>query len=322
MTSNPTLSSIFEEHYRPLRLADATPEAVELYRLILRRWASVTGDPKVAAITPELLAQFVGQLRESRGIKRHGRLSPGGKMSVNTIRGYLRAVQTLLDFCGPRGRRSRDALGIVQQPPWLRPPRASLAAPRFIPLERLSECYKAARVMTFPRIRRVKPALWWRCLLAAVFNLGLRRGTLFAFRHEDIDWDQGLLEIPAQRMKSRRSHTLPLNPTATEHLGRVCNGPGVVFQWPLRLETVLDYLYRLEDAAGIPVEERFGLHAIRATASTILAEVSSPEIARMFLAHVPADTAMKHYINGQGMLAKALDAMPQPKAFLNGSGNR
>lgn len=318
MNDNPTLSSIFEEHYLPLRLSDATPGAIELYRVILRRWIKVTGDPELATINADLLAKFMAELRESAGIKRHGRPTPDGKMSVNTCRGYLRAVQTLLDFCGPRGRRCRDALGILQEPPWIRPPRPSLPAPRVVPLEQLSECYKAARVMTFPRIGRTRASTWWRCLLAAAFNLGLRRGTLLQFQADEIDWDQALLEIPAHRMKSRRAHVLPLNQTAAKHLHRVANGSGPVFAWPLRMEALLKHLYRLEDAVGIAPEDRFGLQDIRKTAGTIVAEVSSPEIARLFLAHASTDTAMRHYINGHGMLAKAVEAMPQPKAFVNG----
>lgn len=318
MNGNPTLCSIFENHYLPLRLADATKGAVDLYRLILRRWTKVTADPDIAAITPELLANFTTHLRASPGVKRHGQPSPDGKMSVNTIRGYLRAIQTLLDFCGPRGRRCRDALGLLHEPPWVRPPRPSLPAPRIVALERLSDCYKAARVMTFPRVGRTRPSTWWRCLLAAAFNLGLRRGTLLQFTTEEIDWEHALLEIPAHRMKSRRAHTLPLNETAAKHLRRVSNGPGPVFQWPLRTEALLKHLYQLEDEVGIPPKDRFGLQDIRRTAGTIVAEVSSPEIARLFLAHASTDTAMRHYINGHGLLTKAVEAMPQPAAFLNG----
>lgn len=318
MNANPTLCSIFEDHYLPLRLADATEGAIKLYRLILRRWRRSTGDPEVTAITPELLATFTAELRASRGIMRHGQRTPDGKMSVNTIRGYLRALQTLLDFCGPKGGRCRDALGLLREPPWIRPPRASLPKPRIIPLERLSECYKAARVMTFPRIGRTRPSTWWRCLLAAAFNLGLRRGTLLRFEAGEIDWEASLLEIPAHKMKSRREHTLPLNETAAKHLKRVANGAGAVFRWPLRIEALLKYLYKLEDAAAIAPKDRFGLQDIRRTAGTVVAGVSSPEIARAFLAHAAQDTAMRHYINAHGLLTKAVEAMPQPKAFLNG----
>ena len=318
MKGNPTLCSVFENHYLPLRLADATTRAIELYRLILRRWKRVTADPPVTKITPDVLAEFVAELRDSRGIKRHGKSAPNGKMSVNTIRGYLRAVQTLLDFCGPRGRRCRDALGILREPPWIRPPRPSLGAPRVVPLERLSKVYQAAGGMKFPKLGRIRPSTWWRCFLATAFNLGLRRGTLLQFSAEEIDWESGLLEIPAHRMKSRRAHVLPLNETATEHLRRICNDSGTVFKWPLRSEALLDHLYRLEDRAGIPREERFGLQDIRSTAGTIVAQVSSPEVARAFLAHAATDTAMRHYINAHGLLAKAVAAMPQPKAFLNG----
>jgi len=309
---------VFEEHYLPLRLSDATDGAIELYRVILRRWAAITGDPAVGNVTPETLAGFCASLKASPGNMRHGKPStPNGKMSVNTIRGYLRAVQTLLDFCGPRGRRARDSLAILTEPPWMRPPRESLETPRVVPLERLSDCYKAAKCMSFPRIGRIRPSTWWRCLLAAAFNLGLRRGTLLQFESSEVDWEAATLKIPAHRMKSRRAHTLPLNEVAAKHLHRVRNGGGPMFRWPLRKEALVKHLYKLEEAIGLGPEDRFGLQDIRRTAGTIVAQISSPEIARAFLAHRAEDTAMRHYIDANGMLRAAVDAMPQPAAFLN-----
>jgi integrase len=67
----------------------------------------------------------------------------------------------------------------------------------------------------------------------------------------------------------------------------------------------------LQDSAGIPRKEHFGLHVIRKTAATVLAGFS-PQAAQLALGHRSLTTTVNHYINPTSIVAAALDAMPQP----------
>ena len=56
------------------------------------------------------------------------------------------------------------------------------------------------------------------------------------------------------------------------------------------------------------------MHAIRKTVATMLYEVS-PGAAQFALGHTTDDVTRKHYVDGGGLVARALDQLPQPEAF-------
>jgi integrase len=82
------------------------------------------------------------------------------------------------------------------------------------------------------------------------------------------------------------------------------------------LDDYLDKAYArqfvaLQNKAGIPEDERFGLHMLRKTHGTILWE-QSPGAAQYALGHTSMAITQAHYINGGPMVARALDALEQP----------
>lgn len=105
-----TLGSFFERYYLPICLSDGSPSTVHLYRVTLRKWAMLTGDPPLKAITVETMARF----REALLLLRK---STRKRLNPITARNYLRHVQILLDKAGPRGRRQRDAAGFLAESP-------------------------------------------------------------------------------------------------------------------------------------------------------------------------------------------------------------
>ena len=111
-----TLTSFYETCCKPNRLTDAVQSTRDQFDGLLRKWRLFTGDPLLQQITIDTLNQLRTCLQKLAGKDRVSRLSP------NTVRTQLKAVQILLDKCGPPGPRNRDAAGLLQKVPWIKPP--------------------------------------------------------------------------------------------------------------------------------------------------------------------------------------------------------
>jgi len=304
-----TMTRFLDEHYVPVCLANASPGCIAHYRIVVKRWRLLTGDPPLTDITVGLLAKFRDSLAVSRGLKPHRRMSP------TTVHTMLRVLQTLLDKAGEPHYRNRDAVAIIKGPvPWIRPPRAEARPVRVVTPEELDAVYQAAVAMEVPRIAGFKPPAWWRALLVLVYNSGLRRRTLFSIRMEWIDWASRRISIPPQSMKSHRWHAVHLNETTFRHLLAIRTERELLFEWPLKYRETFSYWHKLLCAAGIPPERHFGMHDLRKTHATLLWG-DNPQAAQLSLGHTASDVTIRHYVQADGIVAKALDALPQPKAF-------
>jgi len=221
------------------------------------------------------------------------------QLSPQTVRKYLAAVQTLLDKAGQPGPRNRDAAGLLTKVPWAKPPRPLLALPRIIDPEVVGRIYRIAAVMVDPQIAGIEPRAWWRALITLCWNTGLRRGTMFALRMEWVGWQARRLLIPPLAMKARRGEVVHLNEMAFEHLLRIRGERELLLPWPTESRNFDRHWHRLQDLAGIPQAEHFGLHAIRKTAATALWE-SSPEAAQLALGHLKLSTTERYYVSAPG----------------------
>jgi integrase/DNA-binding CsgD family transcriptional regulator len=308
----PTVTTFLENYVFPVRLAEASGDHKELYRQTADHWAFFTGDPPLKKITCELLARFKAFLVRSPGITR------GTFQSPNTVRKPMRYLQMILDCAGPKDRRHRDCAGILSEAPWVKPPPIREKPVRFVAPELLSATYKAAVLMDRPRIDGMETAGWWQALLVLAYESQLRRRSLFELRMDEVKWDRALLDLPAERFKSRKGQRIHLNETALRHLqGIRSNARELVFPWPHVKKYFDTCFHRLQTKAGIPTEDHFGLHDLRKTAATLLWE-DSPQAAQFALGHASMATTRNHYVNGAQMTARALDALPQPEAFIVG----
>jgi len=306
-----TLEKFYREWYQPTRLGDARPGTLAWHVICLRHWRLLTADPPLSAITATTLANFRDCLSRLAGIDRVTRIK------ANTVRPYLAFIQGLLDKAGPPGPRNRDAAGILERVPWVKPPQKVYDVPTIVSGQHLSDCYRAAVAMDVPKFEGFRPSAWWRALLVVAFNTGLRRGTLLSMRMEYIDWKRRLLTIPGAGMKTRRAIVLPLNDTAMEHLLAIRTDRELVFPWPSTSRMFYIALHRLQTAAGIAMADWFGLHDIRRTTATTLWE-HNPAAAQLTLGHTTFATTQRHYVQAGGIIARALNTMPQPEAFVKG----
>jgi integrase/predicted transcriptional regulator len=307
----PTLCTFYENYYLPTCLGDASRNTLAWYRIILKRWRLITGDPPLTKITPVELARFRDALSRCRGADKVSRASP------STVRHYLKNVQTILDKAGPPGHRNRDAADIIPRSPWVRPPHELIPPRKTVAETDLNACYLAAVAMEIPAGLGFKAPKWWRALLVTSYNTGLRTSTMLSLRMEWLDWQRCLLVIPPATMKSRRVHVLHLNATTMEHLRAIRTRRELIFPWPFNRRAFYPYIRRLMKAAALPPERWFGLQALRRTLATRLWS-DSPQAAQFALGHAGADVTMRHYVAADGIVAAALDRLPQPEAFTGG----
>ena len=306
-----TLFTFYESHYRPTRLEDASKETLRAFRNVLNVWRVLTGDPPLKEITHSTLTHFRDCLTKRRGQKR------GTKLSSQSIRRYFTCIECLLNKAGPAGYRNRDAANLIANPPWIKKPKPEAKPVRVVTSEEMNAVYRTAATMNRPRLPGFEPAAWWRALLVVARNTGLRRRTIFQMRIDQVDWDKGKLDLPPELLKAGRAFTLHLTTTALEHLRGIRGVRELVFPWPHSETCFYKTFHRLQTAAGIPRKEHFGLHDIRKTLGTVLWE-DSPAAAQYALGHSSPEVTRRHYVQGFGIVARALDRMAQPEAFTAG----
>ena len=73
-----------------------------------------------------------------------------------------------------------------------------------------------------------------------------------------------------------------LNKTALEHLRKIRTDRELVFPLPVTLFAFHKWFHKLQNLAGIPRDEHFGLHGIRRTTATALWEIA-PHAAQLAL---------------------------------------
>ncbi|MGO9113406.1 MAG: tyrosine-type recombinase/integrase [Thermoguttaceae bacterium] len=301
-----TLSSFFEAYYLPRRLSDASPFTVEQFRTCLKKWRLFTGDPPLEKITADTLVFFRDCLKRTRGIDGiHW-------CSSSTVHKVLNHVQIVLGKAGPPGFRNKDAAGLLERVPWIKPPRPRQRIPRFISPAAFKLLYDATAGMDVPRVDGISPPSWWKTFLVVAFNCpALRFRSLFELEMSSIDWKNRRLEVPQERLKGNRPLSIHLNDAALEHLAAIRTDRARVFPGFKWRSAFYKYWRRLLKAAGINGRDRFALQAVRSTVGTMLWE-ENPSAAQFALGHTAMSVTQRHYIAGRGLVARAVDALAQP----------
>ncbi|MEX2138586.1 MAG: site-specific integrase [Pirellulales bacterium] len=313
-----TLTGFYRDHYKGLRTA--TLRTAQWDESVLRRWAILTGDPPLEQIATETLCRFRDALLKLRGMSAVKRMSP------NTVRTVLNRIQTFLDKAGPAGWRNRDAVGLIDKVPWVKLPPKVRRTPKTVSDETLNEFYLGCVAAEWPRSDYFKPPAWWRALIVTAYNTGMRRNTLFSLRMKWIDWQARCIVVPAEVTKTQTEQVIPLNQAAVDHLRAIRTDREFVFEYPTKtrrdrrdVRGFHVYFHRLQDACAIPAEQHFTLHQLRKTCATNLWEYN-PQAAQYAMGHTSLGTTAAHYVRGHGMLARAVEQMPQPSAFAGKAG--
>lgn len=294
------LTELYRDHYAVVRLADAAKSTLNWHQQVFRHWIAITGNPAIEDLSVSTLALFRDTLLCTH--------------KPNTVWGYLAFIQGVLDRAGPPEPRRRDCLGILTRVPWVKPPKKLFHQRKAASPEEVERLYLACDQLRVPRVGGLKPAAWWRALLVLLFYTGLRYGTVRKLKFAWIDWGKGLLSIPPEATKTGIGLDLPLPKICLEHLAAIRTDRVLVFEGLRYSRSFYPQWGKLQAAAGIPEEDRFGTHAIRRMLATLLWELE-PQAAQLCLGHTNTATTRRHYVMATRIVARALDRLPVPVAF-------
>ena len=137
----------------------------------------------------------------------------------------------------------------------------------------------------------------YRQLLHFIFLTGCRSGEARAAEWTEIDWESAVWEIPANRMKSRRSHRIPLASQTLEILRAAwaaTGGEGLIFQSPrtgrlIQEDTLTEFLRKGDYG--------FTVHGARSSLRDWMAECTNASwaVAETCLAHAVGSTTARSY---------------------------
>lgn len=161
----------------------------------------------------------------------------------------------------------------------------------YIPAQRLGELF----------VLLIGTPLWFRCyVLLAVYTM-LRPGELSAIRRAWIDGD--VLTIPAEYMKKRRTHRVPLCPEVLKVIAilhQESKHKRSRFLFPFgRCGKPINKQHLSKWLLSTPLRGKLCHHGLRATGRTWLRDVGAPhEVAEDALAHLTATQTERAYLRG------------------------
>lgn len=314
-----TLRSFYDELFAPTFLVAARPKTYSAYNEALKHWATICGNTPLKAINGRDLAVFKQRLLDGT------RPTPATKqltfwkdaeaakdgLARTTVNKHLRAIGALLSKAGPPGPRNRDAMAIIQNVPWTRPLKVQQKLPRAVRAEHVLAAYEACETARYPKLDGVRPGNWWKALYAVAYTAAFRRAALMAMEWDQVDVVAETISVAAEDDKCWTERIKPLNHVVLLHLVRIRTKAKRVFPWPHSERTWYTQWHRIQEAAEIPEEKRFGIHDLKRTAGTVYAAGGSPWIVQRMLDHSSINTSAS-YVNPVDQLRGAVDEFPLP----------
>lgn len=201
-----TFSEAFEKW---LSLRSWTPKVIRDYRYAFTGvYLEPFGDLPVAQIRPSDVERLVKSLQEK-------------KRSPRTQQFHLATLRRFFRWAAEEGYRSGNPAEPVTTPPVPKRTPNVLSVEEARRLLRLSR--SPDRFWTKPADRkgfyviRERPTHLFYAILLGLYT-GLRRGNILALKWDHIDFDSQTISIPAEEMKARADHQVPLHPALHREL--------------------------------------------------------------------------------------------------------
>ncbi len=264
-----TVSHFFETVYLPQRLVGASKIGIENYRTKIRQFEKFLGRPVlINELNDTLVASFLND-RVDAGLR---------KVTVNVCRAHILAIWRLA-----------VELGQVVERPSIKKLRATHDEPDSWTEDEFRSILKHCdRLATQPPLGGLPADAVMRAVLLLAYWTGLRRGTLWKLKWNNIDVEQRWLSVPGELMKSGRGKKLRFGTDAAEALRaiQVAEAASVLpkLDWH-RFYTDFDLVLA---AAGVPPSTRVRmtkLHKVRRTTATLLAMREGIGAASTLLGH-------------------------------------
>ncbi len=273
--ANNTFGAIAEEHLKGLEEGGAASTTMTKNRWMLQDLAAPLSKRPIAEVTP---AEILSILKK---VEKSGRRETARKLRgiIGTV--FRLAVATL--------RAPTDPTYALK---------GALAAPVVVHRPAITDERQLGALMT-----SIDEYDGWPTLRAAIQFVALtmtRPGEVRYMRRSEIVWQKSTWIVPAERMKMRRPHDVPLSRQALAVLREVWDlseGDGFVFpsirsvRRPLSENAMNSALRRMGYT-----KEQVCAHGFRSSASTILNERGfNPDVIEVALAHQDDDEARRAY---------------------------
>jgi integrase len=307
LSAEMTLPDFYRAYVKPVALEarGSRGRTFDQYEGALRTWARLVGDVPLAKIDAVTCATFMRDLRKVNSPLSHSPLSP------NTCRKIAFHVQRCIDLAAPRSRSNRMGAGLIADAPYIERPRgrAKEKIDAYTPDEigvLLQVCEKATR----PELPGIAPADWWRALIVFSWNTGTRISQALQLERRMIQgrW----LVCPAAIMKGNTAKRICLTDEALAAIESIRTKDAKLFPWPYGEHYFHACRRALFAQSSLPVDRRFGMHAIRRGLATELAKVN-PLVAQQMLGHTSMGVTRDYYVD-PGIAAGVLAQIPQPTA--------
>lgn len=279
-SASSTLREWYEGTFTVLFHADARAATLVEYSCTLTRWEALTNNPPLAQIDQLTLARFLAAMT----------------CSSATRAKHARHVNHLLAKAGPPGPHNRDAVGLLERPPWVRPPRSEHRLPRVPNDEELAAF-----------VRRAPSDLALFAVIAA--TTGSRQAAVRSLTDGHVDLANGVARFAAATDKRRGERLKPLHPTAVAWWRQQIDRA----HWNVRTDSFSARWKRWANRLSVPTLRPHGLK--RWWAARLIRAGASPWAVRYALDHAQRDVTGIHYLAPFDELAGLVDRIELPPAF-------
>lgn len=270
-----TFGAIAAEYLKNLETKNAADSTLAKNRWLLEDLAAPLAPHPIAAILPAEILELLKRVEKS-----------GRRETARRLRGIIGSV---FRYAVVTLRATTDPTALL---------RGALLAPNVQHRAAITDERKLGSLML-----SIDEYDGWPTVRAALQLIALtmtRPGDVRGLRRSEINFDRAIWSIPAERMKMRRPHDVPLSKQAIKVLKDV---------WPLSengelvLPSIRSWKKPLSDAAMNSALRRMGYsqdemtaHGFRASASTILNERGfDPDVIEAVLAHQDKDAVRRAY---------------------------
>jgi len=238
-----TLESYFRETYKPEHLVGCSRDTLIQYEVALRHWNRFSGSTPLEMIGKREIAQFSEWLLPKR--------------SPATVNKTLRHILPILRF-------AEDADDIAKCPKY-RKLKETKSVPLALTLDEFAKVLLAAESEHIDR-GGIPAKLWWRSLLLACWETGLRISAILSVTTRDVLFDSLGLYCQADAQKDREAQWFPLSPTTMDAIKKIYDPTrNLLWQKNVTNETISRNFRRILDRSGIyaPVGMGMCFHRIR-----------------------------------------------------------
>lgn len=263
--------------YFLLNLRIRSQQTRDQYHIAMKSFKTFLGhEPMLADLDDDIVTGWKGSLANAGGL------------SPVTINERVGRVITLWTWLAKKK--------VVEQFPFVPRLKEPKRAPRAWTQSEMQRIFEAATKVSYP-IGPNKGSDWWPALLKTLWDTGARIGEILACKWSWLEWQSGILSVPAEvRKGAERDMVYTLGFDTLEALTRIrSQAHELIFHWPWTYNSVWTKYKAIVKAAGLPNDRNCGFHKIRRTVASYVQAAGHD--ACMILRHSTPAVTIESYLD-------------------------